>query len=254
MSHIHIPDGILPVLWWSSGYFITLTVIFLILKKMQIEDVRQRIPFIGVMAAVMLVSMSIPLGFIPLHFSLAVLCGILLGPSLGFITVFIVNFVLALMGHGGITVVGLNSIIMGSEVLIGAYLFRLLLNTKLSLVSSVVISTVTALLVSIVLMVGVVGTTVGVIEVLPHNHDAHEHHAEVSTDDTHSRMEVGDSYCSETLEDIHFKEAVSNINFFSFTGWGALILILLIGIILEALITALIINGFMKIKPDLILD
>lgn len=63
-------------------------------------DIRRKIPFIGVVGALMLIFMSIPLGFIPVHLSLAVLCGILAGPELGFTAVFAVNTILSLMGHG----------------------------------------------------------------------------------------------------------------------------------------------------------
>jgi cobalt/nickel transport system permease protein len=63
----------------------------------------------------MLAAMSVPIG--PLgHLSFAPMVGILLGPGLGFLAALVVNGILALLGHGGITVVGLNTCILGAAM------------------------------------------------------------------------------------------------------------------------------------------
>ena len=65
MSHIHISDGIIPPVWWIPGYVICLAIVFSILRKTDLERIRQRVPTVAMMAAVMLVTMSVPLGFLP---------------------------------------------------------------------------------------------------------------------------------------------------------------------------------------------
>jgi len=89
-------------------------------------DRRRKIPLLGVLSAVMLAAMSLEILPIAYHLNLSVVAGILLGPSLGFIAAFIVNCMLALLGHGGITVMGLNTLLLGAEAMLGHALFYLL--------------------------------------------------------------------------------------------------------------------------------
>ena len=261
MSHIHIPDGIIPNLWWIAGYILTAVMIFILIKKIGNQDMGKKVPLAGMSAAIMLVGMSIPLGFIPLHFSLAVLVGILVGPSIGFIVVFTVNIILALFGHGGITIVGINTLIIGSEVIIGYYLFHGLAKNW-GRTKAAAGATVVALLISLTLMVSLVGATVGLPEALPH--DDHDHHHDDEEDYHHEDEE--DHY-HEDEEDYHhedeedhyhddhdegFIEAVQDLDYFVLTGWAALIGILVIGIGLEATVTALIVRFLWKVRPDLL--
>ncbi|MGF7186287.1 cobalt/nickel transport system permease protein [Desulfitispora alkaliphila] len=237
MSHIHLPDGIIPVSWWLTGYVVTFIVMAVLLKKFDTDSMRKKVPLTGVVAATMLIAMSIPLGIIPLHFSLAVLCGILLGPGLGFITVFVVNFILALFGHGGITVVGLNTLVMGSEVLVGFYIFNFL-KERINLPRATFTTTVAAVLVSLSLMVGIVGVTAGLSETLPHHDCDHTKH-----------VEVGHSHGHEC-----FSEKVSDMHFIAFTGWTAILVILATGLVLEATVVTFAVSYLAKARPDLIFD
>ena len=252
MSHIHIPDGIIPSIWWLSGYILTAVMLFVLIKKIGNQDMGKKVPLAGMSAAIMLVGMSIPIGFIPLHFSLAVLIGILVGPSIGFIVVFTVNVILALFGHGGITIVGINTLVIGTEVIIGYYLFKSIAkhwgHTKAAAAATVI-----AILISLTMMVGIVGTTVGLPEVIPHDDHAHEDeddHAH-EDDDDHAH-EDDDDHAHD--HDESFVEAVQNLDYFVLSGWAALIGILVIGIALEATITALIVRFLSKVRPDLLDD
>ena len=185
MSHIHIPDGIIPNIWWIAGYILTGVMLFILIKNIGNKDMGRKVPLAGMSAAIMLVGMSIPIGFVPLHFSLAVLVGILVGPSIGFIVVFAVNLILALFGHGGITIVGLNTLVIGAEVIVGYYLFKTLVKNWTP-TKAAAGATVIALLVSLTMMVGLVGATVGLPEALPHDHHHHDHsHDHHSEDDHH---------------------------------------------------------------------
>ena len=291
MSHIHIPDGIIPSIWWVSGYILTAVMLFILIKNIGDKDMGKKIPLAGMSAAIMLVGMSIPLGFLPLHFSLAVLVGILVGPSIGFIVVFTVNVILALFGHGGVTIVGINTLVIGSEVIIGYFIFKTLAKNW-SHTKAAAVATVIALLISLTMMVGIVGATVGLPEVLPHGDHAHdeaeddhlhededEHLHEDEDDHLHEDEdehlhededehlhededehlhEDEDEHLHEDEDDhLHdgdesFVEVVRNMNYFVLTGWAALITILLVGIAFEATVTALITRFLSKVRPDLL--
>ena len=82
-------------------------------------EARRKIPLLGVVAALMLVGMSTEFVPIAYHVNLSVLAGIIVGPAMGFLAAFIVDLILALFGHGGITVVGLNTLIIGAECALG---------------------------------------------------------------------------------------------------------------------------------------
>lgn len=166
MSHLHIPDGVLSPLVWVPGYIITFILMFFLTRKMNNEEIRKKMPFTGIAAAIMLLAMSIPLGIIPVHLSLASLISILLGPGLGFLAVFSVNLILALIGHGGITLVGVNTLIIGTEVLISSFLFRRILS-KMGMFSRTFISVSLALAVSVSAMISVFFIALGSSEKLP---------------------------------------------------------------------------------------
>src|SRR5512139_4286243 len=126
MTHMHIPDGILPVWLWVSGFLVMAAVLWICLYRLRGMDRKKKIPLLGVLSAVMLVAMSLEILPIAYHLNLSVATGILLGPSLGFVAAFIVNLMLALLGHGGITVMGLNTLLLGTEAMLGHTLFFLL--------------------------------------------------------------------------------------------------------------------------------
>jgi ABC-type Co2+ transport system permease subunit len=71
------------------------------------------------------VSMSSEIVPIAYHVNLTVVAGVLLGPWLGIIAAFIVEVVLARLGHGGVTVIGLNTLMIAGEIVLGWALFRL---------------------------------------------------------------------------------------------------------------------------------
>ncbi len=124
MSHLHIPDGVLPVWLWSSAWVLTLLAVGAAGLIAERADVRRRVPLLAVVSALMLVAMSSEIVPLAYHVNLTVIGGVLLGPVLSIIAAFIVEVVLALLGHGGVTVLGLNTVIIAAEMLIGWALFR----------------------------------------------------------------------------------------------------------------------------------
>jgi cobalt/nickel transport system permease protein len=160
MSHIHIPDGVMPawliVLGWISAAFL----LGWATRRLRRGDIRRSVPRVGVMAAVMLVAMStefVPIGY---HMNLTVVTGIMVGPALGIVAAFVVVLILALFGHGGITVVGLNTLVISAECALGWLLFRALTRALGARVKSPGVlagaTTVLTLIVTTSLLIGIV--------------------------------------------------------------------------------------------------
>ena len=124
VSHIHIPDGVLPAWLVVAGWVGALVLVWYASRRARAADVRRKVPLLGVVAALVLVAMSTEIVPLAYHVNLTVVAGVLLGPWLGAIAAFIVVIVLALLGHGGVTVIGLNTIMIAAEMALGWALFR----------------------------------------------------------------------------------------------------------------------------------
>jgi len=113
MSHLHIPDGLLPFWMWGAGLVVAL--LLLVRGSRRARDRSpQHIAYQGALGGLMLAAMAIPLGPFEFHLTLAGPMGVLLGGAGAFQVAFVVSAILALMGHGGLTVVGLNALVLGS--------------------------------------------------------------------------------------------------------------------------------------------
>jgi len=210
--------------WLVLGFTGTAALLALATLRMRREEITSSLPRLSVICAFMLLAMSVPLGFLPTHLNLTVLAGILLGPWLGIIASFIVNLILALVGHGGITVVGLNTLVVGSEVVLGYNLFKAL-SRRVRPVLAAALATALALLVSTALMIGLVGLTQIEPSLLLHDHDfGHEEEHGIGV--------------PQEISLARFAQIVLPIS--------------LVGIILESTVTSLLIGYLLKVKPDLI--
>ncbi len=158
MTHMHIPDGILPVSLWVLGLIMMAFAVGFSLFRLRGMDKAKKIPLLGAVTAVMLVSMSLEILPLAYHINLSVVAGILLGPALGFLAAFIANLMLALMGHGGITVIGLNTLLLGSEAVLGHTLFYLFKN-RLSVFWSAAAATVLTLFMTTLALIGIVAVS-----------------------------------------------------------------------------------------------
>lgn len=166
MSHIHIPDGVLPWWLWLGGWFVAAALLGIAAHRATLSGSRRAVPLVGAVSALVLVSMSSEIVPIAYHVNLTVIAGVLLGPWLGVIAAFIVVLVLALLGHGGITVVGLNTLVIGTEIALGWALVRTgtrLLSIKrirsVAAVATVLtLATTTTMLVGIVALAGTQAT------------------------------------------------------------------------------------------------
>jgi cobalt/nickel transport system permease protein len=156
MSHLHFPDGILPIWLWVLGYVVTFLLLYLFLHTLEMKKNFSRLSLLGLFSAVMFLGMSFEFVPIAYHINLSVIAGIILGPALGFLAVFIVNTFSAFLGHGGITVIGLNTLTVGFEAIVGFYLFKTI-HTFIKRVSvSAFITTFITLFLSTLFTVGIV--------------------------------------------------------------------------------------------------
>ena len=167
MSHIHIPDGVLPIWLWLPGWLLTLGAVYFAARIAERSDARRKVPLLGVVAALMLVSMSTEVVPIAYHINLTVVGAVLLGPLLSVIAAFIAEVVLAMLGHGGVTVLGLNTVVIASEMVLGWALFRGLTNAfglrrvrfAAGLATAVTLAITTSMVVGIVALSGATGAT-----------------------------------------------------------------------------------------------
>ncbi len=236
MSHIHLPDGVLPVWLWVSGYIVAILAEGILFRFIKKEDLRRRLPLLGMMAAAMVLGASVEVVPIAYHVNLTVISGILLGPSLIFLATFVVNVILALFGHGGVTVIGLNTVTLSIEGILGYFLFRLFWKVLRRLTPAVFLATFLALLVSTFAMIGVVSLGASHYEELIHQESG--------------KGIIGFEFGKEKEE--HQKESVSKeaVNLKRFI---AIVLPLgFIGWMLEGVITSLIARYIYRMRPDLL--
>ncbi len=233
MSHLHIPDGVIPIFWLALGYFLTILILALAVREIRGANAA-RLPRLGIVAALMLVGMSVEIGVIGYHVNLTVLAGILLGPWLGFIAAFIVNLILALFGHGGITVVGLNTLIIGSETMMGWAFFNGL-RQRIDVRWAAALSVVVTLALSTTLMIAIVALT----QLEP----ALAFHGP-------SGNEPAPLFSFELLSGNSHDNPMANLDLARF---AALVYILgAIGWVIEATFTALVVGFLARTRPDLV--
>src|SRR5262245_50751398 len=123
MTHLHIADGVLPVPLWVAGLLVAGGIVALVSFHHR-NDRADRLTLLGALSAVMLAAMAVPIGPIG-HLSFAPVVGVLLGPGLGFVASALVNAILAFLGHGGITVMGLNALVLGAGTASARPVYRL---------------------------------------------------------------------------------------------------------------------------------
>jgi len=234
MSHIHLPDGVLPVWLWVSGFIVAILVGAILFRFIKKEDLTRRLPLLGMMAAVMVLGACVEIVPIAYHVNLTVISGILLGPSLIFLATFVVNVILALFGHGGITVIGLNTLVLSIEGILGYSLFRLFWRVLKRLTPAVFLATFLALLVSTFAMIGVVSLGTSHYEELIHQEG----------------KGLFEFHFSKEKEDHHEGVAEKKVNLNRFI---AIILPLgFIGWMMEGVITTLIARYIHRLRPDLL--
>src|SRR5262245_44408443 len=172
MSHLHIPDGVLPPWLWLGGFVAAMLVLVASVYAAR-ASTPQQLAYRAALGALMLAVMSVPLGPLGYHLSMVGVLGVLLGPAAAFQVCVIVSGTLALFGHGGLTVIGLNSLVLGAGAG-AARLFYLALSRGLPAATRAALATIAAQLVSGVLLVAVVAASSASGPDRLHAHDASE--------------------------------------------------------------------------------
>lgn len=236
MSHIHLPDGILPIWLWAMGYLIAMVSGVLLFRLTHKEDLTKKLPLLGMMAAAMILGASVEIVPIAYHVNLMVISGILLGPSLIFLATFVVNVILALFGHGGITVIGLNTLVLSIEGIFGYFFFRLFWKVWKRLIPAAFIATFLALCLSTFSMIGVVSLGVSHYEDLMHQDEEDGMFA-------FKLFKKHDDHHEQPKE-----SAKANLGRFA----GVTLSLGFLGWILEGIITTLILKYIYRLRPALL--
>lgn len=125
---MHIPDGILPLPVTLGGYAASMALAWFCIRKIkQREDPRRDVPKAALLTAAFFVAslIHIPIPSASIHLALNGLLGVLLG-WFAFPAILIGLFFQAVMfGHGGLTTLGVNGVILGLPALAAFALFRM---------------------------------------------------------------------------------------------------------------------------------
>ena len=235
MSHIHLPDGVLPVWLWVSGFIMAILVGAILFRFIKKEDLTRRLPLLGMMAAAMVLGASVEIIPIAYHVNLTIISGFLLGPPLIFLATFVVNVILALFGHGGITVIGLNTLILSIEGILGYFLFRLFWRVLRRLTPAIFIATFLALFCSTLSMIGVVSLGTSHYEELIHQ----ERKGIIGFE--FGKEKEGHQKEGMPEREVNLKRFIAIILPLGFIGW-----------ILEGVITSFIVRYIHRLRPDLL--
>jgi cobalt/nickel transport system permease protein len=142
---------------------------------------------------------------------------------------------LALFGHGGITVIGLNTLTLSVEGVLGYFLFRLFWKGLKRLTPATFLATFIALFFSTFAMIGVISLGTSHYEKLIHQEGK-------GMFEFHLSKESGDHHDGEKKEnEINIKRFIAIVLPLGFIGW-----------ILEGVITALIARYIYRLRPDLL--
>jgi len=174
VAHIHLPDGSFTLFWALVWWICALALIgvALVWARRRRSGTREITVAAFVTAASFAVfQVEIPL-FGGVHLNLTPLIGILAGPVLGSLIVFIVNILSAATGHGGWGLIGANVLVNSSEVMTAWLLFRALGRVTPGLFTRAGIATFGGLfsgniaMVAIILVSGIQGVTQSSVQIL----------------------------------------------------------------------------------------
>lgn len=159
MAHIHLEDGsfspLFVILWW--GIALVLIALSLYLLRPATKPDRKRITLAAFCAAAAFAvfQVNIPIAG-GVHISLTPLIGILAGPVLGILIVFVINILSAAIGHGGWGLIGANVLVNATEVIVAYGIFRALKSPVPDLFSRAGIATFGGLFAGNCVMIGII--------------------------------------------------------------------------------------------------
>jgi cobalt/nickel transport system permease protein len=166
MAHIHLPDGTFSIQWIITWWIIAIVILGLCLYWLKnvkkIDNKKITMAAMLTAASFAIFQVNIPL-FGGVHMNLTPLIGIITGPAIGGIIVFIVNILTAATGHGGWGIIGANLLVNMTEVTVAYGVYKGLGNLNLDTFSKAGIGTMIGLLfgnvamILIILISGILG-------------------------------------------------------------------------------------------------
>ena len=158
MAHIHLPDGSFTLFWVCIWWICALALIGAALvwaRRRRLGGREITVAAFVTAASFAVFQVEIPF-FGGVHLNLTPLTGILAGPVLGSLIIFIVNILSAAIGHGGWGLIGANVLVNFSEVMTAWLVFRALKRITSSLFSRAGIATFAGLFVGNIAMVAII--------------------------------------------------------------------------------------------------
>jgi cobalt/nickel transport system permease protein len=159
MAHIHLEDGSFTLLWVIVWWVVALALIgsalFILRRKGKTDNRRITIAAFCTAAAFVLFQVDIPVAG-GVHISLTPLIGILTGPVIGLLIVFIINILSAAVGHGGWGMIGANTLVNFSEVIVAYATWRGLKSILPNLFARAGIATFCGLVIGNIMMIGII--------------------------------------------------------------------------------------------------
>jgi len=128
LAHIHLEDGAFSPLWvivWSLVAGGMIAFALFLLGRRETSPRKLAIAAMCTSVGFAVFQVSIPV-FGGIHLNLTPLIGILAGPALGSLAALLINVFSAAVGHGGWGMIGANTIVNVTEVVVAFYLYRFL--------------------------------------------------------------------------------------------------------------------------------
>ncbi len=270
MSHVMVPDGVLPLWLSAAGWVGAILLVAVALWRLRGQDHRRLVPRLAVMTALMVVVMSfelVPLGYEP---HLSALAGIVIGPWYGVLAALLFNMLRAMIGDGAVTNIGLNTVITALELAAGWALYGVALRVlgrridapglhhlgphKIVQAKRPVAAAAAAGAAVGSLMLGT-GLFLAVIAAAG-LHPSRFSHAAALSDTTGSIR--GNPFAEGIVNmhlpgDEHEAGAIPGEGQASFTRFAVILTTLaLIGWVLEGALTAMIVSFLVRVRPDLV--
>ena len=159
MAHIHLEDGSFTVfwvlVWWGIAVLLIGIALYLLRSSKKPDPKKITIAAFVTTAAFAIFQVQVPI-FGGVHLNLTPLIGILAGPLLGSLIIFVVNILSAAIGHGGWGLVGANILVNLSEVLVAWIVFKTMKKFVSSRFTQAGIASIAALLVGNLVMMAII--------------------------------------------------------------------------------------------------
>jgi cobalt/nickel transport system permease protein len=158
LAHIHLEDGSFTLFWVIIWWVLALAVIgtaLILLHSKKVDPRHITIAAFCTAAAFALFQVDIPVAG-GVHINLTPLIGILTGPLIGSLVVFIINILSAAIGHGGWGLIGANTLVNFSEVVVAYIIWKGLKNLVPDLFSRAGLATFAGLLCGNLVMIAII--------------------------------------------------------------------------------------------------